>query len=134
TSQAVSNQNRVNAIDTISAAHTRLDGELSGLSQQITACKSQPAVLSCVTKVDRKAAQDFGAFATTVRATPVPASASAAAGNLAVVSEQIQSAFQQLGTATSAAQYQKINSSSVLPKVAQFNSAYQNLGKALGAS
>jgi uncharacterized protein YukE len=134
TSQAVSNQNRVNAIDTISAAHTRLDGELSGLSQQITACKSQPAVLSCVTKVDRKAAQDFGAFATTVRSTPVPASAAAAAGNLAVVSEQIQSAFQRLGTATSAAQYQKINSSSVLPKVAQFNSAYQNLGKALGAS
>jgi len=134
TSQAVSNQNRVNAIDTISAAHTRLDGELSGLSQQITACKSQPAVLSCVTKVDRKAAQDFGAFAATVRSTPVPASASAAAADLTVVSEQIQSAFQRLGTATSAAQYQKINSSSVLPKVAQFNSAYQNLGRALGAS
>ena len=134
TSQAASNATRVDAIDTISAAHTRLDGELSGLSQRITACKSQAAVLSCVTKVDRKAAQDFGAFAVTVRSTPVPASAATAAGRLAVVSEQIQSAFQRLGAATSAAQYQKINSSSVLPKVAQFNSAYQNLGKALGAA
>jgi len=130
----VSNQNFVDAIDTFSAAYTRLDGEFSVLSRQITACNSQPAVLSCVTKVDRKAAQDFGAFANTVRSTPVPTSASAAAGQLAVVSEQIQSAFQRLGTATSAAQYQKINSSSVLPKVAQFNSAYQNLGRALGAS
>jgi hypothetical protein len=134
TSQAVSNSTRVDAINTISAAHSKLDGELNGLSQRITACKSQRAVLSCVTKVDRKAAQDFGAFANTVRSTPMPASAATAASHLVVVSEEIQSAFQRLGTATSPAQYQKINSSSVLPKVAQFNSAYQSLGKALGAT
>jgi len=134
TSQATSRATRVNAINTISAAHTKLSGELNGLSQQITACKSQSAVLSCVTKVDEKAARDFGAFANTVRSTPVPPSAASAAGHLAVVSDQIQSAFQQLSAATSAAQYQKIDSSTVLPRVAQFNSAYRNLGNALGAN
>jgi hypothetical protein len=35
--------------------------------------------------------------------------------------------------ATSAAQYQQISTTSVLPEVTQFDSAYRNLGNVLGA-
>jgi hypothetical protein len=133
-SHAATDATRVNAINSVSAAHAKLSRQLSGLSQQITACQSQSAVLSCVTKLDEQAAQDFGAFASAVRATPVPPSTAAAAGRLAAVTGQVQSAFQQLGTATSAAQYRKVDSNTVVPTVDQFNSAYQNLGVALGAT
>ena len=133
-SHAASDATRVNAINSVSAAHAQLSRQLSGLSQQITACQSQSAVLSCVTKLDQQAAQDFGAFASAVRSTPVPPSAAAAADRLAAVTGQVQSAFQQLGTATSAAEYRKIDSNTVVPTVDQFNSAYQSLGAALGAT
>jgi hypothetical protein len=133
-SHAATGATRVNAINSVSAAHAKLSRQLSGLSQQITACQSQSAVLSCVTKLDEQAAQDFGAFASAVRATPVPPSAAAAADRLAAVTGQVQSAFQQLGTAASVAEYRKIDSDTVVPTVDQFNSAYQNLGAALGAT
>jgi Domain of unknown function (DUF4389) len=133
-SHAATGATRVNAINSVSAAHAKLSRQLSGLSQQITACQSQSAVLSCVTRLDEQAAQDFGAFASAVRSTPVPASAAAAADRLAAVTGQVQSAFQQLGTATSAAEYRKIDSNTVVPAVDQFNSAYQSLGVALGAT
>ena len=133
-SHAATDATRVNAINSVSAAHAKLSRQLSGLSQQITACQSRSGVLSCVTKLDEQAAQDFGAFASAVRSTPVPSSAAAAADRLAAVTGQVQSAFQQLGTATSAAEYRKIDSNTVVPTVDQFNSAYQNLGVALGAT
>jgi hypothetical protein len=133
-SHAAADTTRVNAINSVSAAHAKLLGQLSDLSQQITACQSQSAVLSCVTKLDEQAAQDFGTFASAVKSTPVPPSAAAAADRLAAVTGQVQSAFQQLGAATSAAQYRKIDSNTVVPTVDQFNSAYQNLGTALGAT
>jgi len=133
-SHAATDATRVNAINSVSAAHAKLSRQLSGLSQQITACQSRSGVLSCVTKLDGQAAQDFGAFASAVRSTPVPPSAAAAADRLAAVTGQVQSAFQQLGTATSAAEYRKIDSNTVVPTVDQFNSAYQNLGVALGAT
>ena len=133
-SHAATDATRVNAINSVSAAHAKLSRQLSGLSQQITACQSRSAVLSCVTKLDEQAAQDFGAFASAVRSTPVPPSAAAAADRLAAVTGQVQSAFQQLGTATSAAEYRRIDSNTVVPTVDQFNSAYQNLGVALGAT
>jgi Domain of unknown function (DUF4389) len=133
-SHAATGATRVNAINSVSAAHAKLSRQLSGLSQQITACQSQSAVLSCVTKLDEQAAQDFAAFASAVRSTPVPSSAAAAADRLAAVTGQVQSAFQQLGAATSAAEYRKIDSNTVVPAVDQFNSAYQSLGVALGAT
>ena len=133
-SHAATDATRVNAINSVSAAHAKLSRQLSGLSQQITACQSRSGVLSCVTKLDEQAAQDFGAFASAVRSTPVPSSAAAAADRLAAVTGQVQSAFRQLGTATSAAEYRKIDSNTVVPTVDQFNSAYQNLGVALGAT
>jgi len=122
-----------NAADTVSAAHATLSTQLDGLSTKLTACQGQADALTCVTKLDRQAAQDFGAFASTVRSTPMPSSAAPAAAQLATASDQVQAAFQQLGSATSPAQYQQIDSTKVLPKVSQFNEAYQSLVQALGA-
>ena len=137
---AVSNSSasvdRAAAVSSISAAHSTLLGQLSGLSQQISACQNQSAptaALSCVTKLDQKAAGDLGTFADRVKSTPVPPSAAAAAAQLAAAAGQLQSAFQRLGTATSVAQYEQIDSSSVAPKVTQFNDAYLRVGRALGA-
>ena len=131
-SRSADNATRVDAINTISAAHTKLVGQLNGLAQQMSACQSQPGTLSCVTRLDQQAAADIGAFAGTVTSTPVPSSAAPAAAQLAAATDQVQSAFQQLGTATSVAQYEQIDSTTVGPRVSQFNSAYQNLGRALG--
>jgi hypothetical protein len=131
-----SNIDRAAAISSISAAHSTLLGQLSGLSQQISACQNQSAptaALSCVTKLDTEAAGDLGTFANRVKSTPVPPSAAAAAAGLAAAAGQLQSAFQRLGTATSVAQYEQIDSSSVAPKVTQFNAAYLRVGRALGA-
>jgi hypothetical protein len=131
TSQSAST---ANAVSTVSAAHATLTTQLNGLSRKLTACQSSSDQLTCVTKLDRQAAQDFGAFASTVRSTPMPSSAAPAAAQLATATDQVQAAFQQLGSATSPAQYQQIDSTMVLPKVAQFNAAYQALGQALGAA
>jgi hypothetical protein len=133
-SRSADNATRVDAINSISAAHSKLIGQLNVLSQQVAACQSQPGTLACVTKLDQQAAADIGAFAGSVRSTPVPSSAAPAEDRLAAATDQVRSAFQQLGAATSVAQYEQIDSSTVGPRVAQFNSAYQNLGRALGAS
>jgi hypothetical protein len=127
---------RVNAISTVSAAHSVLLGQLNGLSQQISACQNstaQSAALRCVTKLDQRAAVDIGSFANAVRSVPVPSSAATAAAQLTAAAGQLQSAFQRLGSATSAAQYEQIDSGAVSPKVTQFNAAYVRLGRTLGA-
>jgi Domain of unknown function (DUF4389) len=127
---------RVNAISTVSAAHSALLGQLNGLSQQISACQNSTApsaALSCLTKLDRRAAVDIGSFANTVRSVPVPPSAATAAAQLTAAAGQLQSAFQRLGSATSVAQYAQIDSGTVAPKVTQFNDAYVRLGQALQA-
>jgi hypothetical protein len=86
-----------------------------------------------VTKFDRQAAGDLGTFANRVKSTPVPSSAAAAAAQLTAAAGQLQAAFQRLGTATSVAQYEQIDSSTVSPKVTQFDDAYVRLGRALEA-
>jgi len=128
---------RTAAIRSISAAHSTLLGQLSGLSQQASACLNQSAptaALRCVTRLDRRAAGDLGTFAAAVRSTPVPSPAAPAAGELTTAAGQLQAAFQRLGTTTSVAQYEQIDSGSVAPKVSQFNDAYVRLGRALEAS
>jgi hypothetical protein len=133
-SRSADNATRVDAINNISAAHIKLVGQLNVLSQQVGACQNQPGTLTCVTKLDQQAAADVGAFGGSVRSTPVPSSAAPAEDRLAAATDQVRSAFQQLGAATSVTQYEQIDASTVGPSVAQFNSAYQNLGRALGAS
>ena len=133
-SRSGDNATRVDAINSFSAAHSKLVGQLNALSQQVAACENQPGALGCVTKLDQQAAADIGAFGGSVRSTPVPSSAASAEDRLAVATDRVRSAFQQLGAATSVAQYEQIDASTVGPSVARFNSAYQNLGRALGAS
>ena len=136
TANSSANVSRAAAISSISAAHSTLAGQLNGLSQQITICQSQSAqtaALECVTKLDRQAAGDLGTFANRVKSTPVPSSAAAATAQLTAAASQLQAAFQRLGAATSVAQYEQIDSSTVVPKVTQFNDAYVRLGAALEA-
>jgi Domain of unknown function (DUF4389) len=66
---------RVDAVNSVSAAHTKLIGQLNSLAQQMSACQSQPGTLGCVTKLDQQAAAEIGAFGDAVKATPVPSSA-----------------------------------------------------------
>jgi hypothetical protein len=132
-SRSGDNATRVDAINSFSTAHSKLVVQLNALSQQVAACENQPGALSCVTKLDQQAAADIGAFGGSVRSTPVPSSAAPAEDQLAAATDRVRSAFQQLGAATSVAQYEQIDASTVGPSVAQFNSAYQNLGRALGA-
>ena len=135
-SHSVNRNEQVHAASSISAARTTLLGQLNSLSEQLSACQNQTvpaAALSCVSKIDRRAAADVGVFAGTVSSTPVPASAAPAASQLAAAAGQLQSALRQLGTATSVAQYEQIDTGSVAPKVTQFNTAYQRLRRALGA-
>jgi len=122
-----------NARATVSAAHAHLIKQLNGLSRKLAPCPTQSDVLTCLTKPDRQIAQDFGAFASTVRSTPMPSSAAPAAARLATATDQVQAAFQQLGSATSPVQYQQIAETVILPKLAQFNAAYQSLNQALRA-
>ena len=136
TANSSANASRVAAISSISAAHSTLVGQLHGLSQQVSACQNQSAqtvALECVTKLDRQAAGDLGTFANRVKSTPVPSSAAAATAQLTTTASQLQAAFQRLGAATSVAQYEQIDSSTVVPKVTQFNDAYVRLGAALEA-
>ena len=131
------NVNRAAAINSISAAHSTLLGQLSGVSEQMSACQNQSApagALRCVTKLDRHAAGYLGTFANRVKSIPVPSSATAAAAQLTAAAGQLQAAFQRLGAATSVAQYEQIDTGSVAPKVTQFNDAYLSLGRALGTS
>jgi len=135
-SHSVNKNEQVHAASSISAAHTTLLGKLNSLSEQLSACQNQTvpaAALSCVTKIDRRAAADVGAFADSVSSTPVPSSAAPASGQLATAAGQLQSAFRRLGAATSVAQYEQIDTGTVAPKVTQFNTAYQRLRRALGA-
>jgi Domain of unknown function (DUF4389) len=127
---------RVNAIRTVSAAHSVLLGQLDGLEQQVSACQNSTApsaALTCVTRLDKRAAVDIGSFATTARSVPVPPSAATAAAQLTAAADQLQAAFQRLGSATSVAQYEQIDSGTVAPKVTGFNDAYVSLGRALAA-
>jgi len=122
-----------NASATVSAAHAHLTTQLNGQSRKLAPCPTQSDVLTCLTKPDRQIAQDFGAFASTVRSTPMPSSAAPAAARLATATDQVQAAFKQLGSATSPIQYQQIGTTVVLPRLAEFNAAYQSLIQALRA-
>jgi hypothetical protein len=129
-----SSVSRVNAIATVSEAHTELVNQIRALGQQGAACQGQASALACVQKVDRQAAQDLGAFANAVGSTPMPSSAASAASQLTSAVHQAQMAFQQLATATSVTQYEQIAATvGLTQKLQQSDTAYTKLGTALGA-
>jgi len=124
-----------NAIRQVEAYNSTLGATLTPFGSQTSACQSSQDVLSCVTGLDRKVGQAFDTFASGVKSTPMPSgAASTAASQLAADAAQAGKIFQRLGSATTAAQYQSIVSSSNVEQIVnQVGTDYQNLGTALNA-
>jgi hypothetical protein len=136
TSSGVSNAvTRQNAIRQVEAYNSTLGTTLSPFASQTAACRTSQDVLGCVTGLDRKVGRAFDTFASGVQSTDMPSgAASSAASRLAADATQAGKIFQRLGSATSAAQYQSIVSSSNLQQIVnQVGTDYQNLGTALNA-
>ncbi len=132
-SAANSTVTRNNAITQVQASYRTLSGTLSTFQAKSSACGDN---LQCVTALDQQAGQAFDAFGTSVGRTDMPDTATTnAASQLAAASLAAGHVFHQLGSATSAAQYQAIvNSSNIQQVVDQVELDYQNLGTKLNSS
>jgi Domain of unknown function (DUF4389) len=126
-----SDGSRVNAVNQVSQAHTSLVNTVNALQAKTAACQGN---LSCVTKVDGKAANAFLAFNATLGSTAMPDSASTAASQrLQQDTAHIAADFRSLSHATSVSQYQQTLASSGLQQaLTQFGAYYQQLSAALG--
>jgi Domain of unknown function (DUF4389) len=123
---------RTDAVNQVSQAHTSLVKKVNALQAETAACQAN---ISCVTKLDKKAADAFLAFNSTLSSTAMPDSASAAASQkLQQDTSRIAADLRSLSHATSASQYQQTLASSGLQQaLTQFGAEYQQLGVALGA-
>jgi hypothetical protein len=122
---------RVNAVNQVSQAHTTLVNTVNALQSETAACQGK---LSCVTKLDGKAADAFLAFNSTLGSTAMPDSTSTAASQkLQQDTAHIAADFRSLSHATSVSQYQQTLASSGLQQaLTQFEADYQQLRAALG--
>ncbi len=112
-------------------ANSVLGTTLSSFPSAVEACNEQ---LACVTKQDRNAGQALEAFANSVKSAGVPGSAAADAAALVSDSDTVGEDLIQLGSATSAAQYQSVAASSNLQQeLQQLNNDYIKLIRDLGA-
>jgi len=123
---------RANAVNQVSQAHTSLVKKVNEVQAERAACQAN---ISCVTKLDGNAADDFLAFNSTLSSTAMPDSASAAASQkLQQDTSRIAADLRSLSHATSGSQYQQTLASSGLQQaLTQFDADYQQLGVALGA-
>lgn len=92
-----------NAIHTVNSSYTTLTSNLNKWQAAVAACDKN---LTCVTKADASAATYFSAFASQLRATPMPPAAAAAASRLYGDATRAAQDFTQLSQATTVAQYQ----------------------------
>jgi hypothetical protein len=128
---AASNSTSTNAILTLNGSHATLNNALDSVQSKTAACHG---TLTCGTAQDARAAQAFGAFAQEVHGTPTPVGlATAAANRVYSDATQVQKDYLELAKSTSINQYQQTLASIGLDQqVAQFNTDYLNLWKALG--
>ncbi len=131
-SAANSTVTRNNAITQVQASYRTLSSTLSSFQAKSTACQGN---LQCVTALDQQASQAFDTFGTSVRGTAMPDGATTnAADQLATASQAAGHLLQRLGSATTAAQYEAIVSSTNVQQVLdQVDLDYQNLGTQLNA-
>jgi hypothetical protein len=123
---------QANAVNQVSQAHTSLVKKVNALQADTAACQGN---ISCVTKLDGKAADAFLAFNSALSSTAMPDSASASASQkLQHDTSRIAADLRSLSHATSASQYQQTLASSGLQQaLTEFGADYQGLGVALGA-
>lgn len=120
-----------NAIDAMNAANDTLTTGVNHWQDTLQSC----ADVTCATKADRAAITDFTRFASTLRNTPMPSHAVAAADRLYSDATKIAADLTQLGTATSATQYQNMTKSTGLDATLnQFDTDNSALGTALDNS
>jgi hypothetical protein len=118
-----------NAIARLNAAQGTLGSQLTGYQNAVQACGQN---LTCVTGQDAKAAADFAAFASTLRATPLPAGASSAGARLDADATKMVQALTQLSHITSVSQYEStVTSSALAASNADFNADWSALGEKL---
>ena len=131
-SAANSTVTRNNAITHVEASYSTLSRTLSSFQARSAACQGS---LQCVTALDRQASQAFDSFGTSVRGTAMPGAATTtAADQLATASQAAGQLLQRLSSATTAAQYEAIVSSSNVRQIlSQVDEDYQNLGTQLNA-
>ena len=115
----------------IEHANSVVGTTLSSFPSSVAACNQQ---LTCVTQLDRGAGQALEGFASSVRAAGVSGSAAADASTLASDANIAGRDLLQIGSATSAAQYQSIAAGSNLQQDLQrVGIDYLKLTKDLGA-
>ena len=125
--------NRVNTVT--AAAEVTADvnpvvNALNSYSGDVKACNGK---LACVTAVDRKLAGTLNTFAAQLRTIQMPPQAVAANASLAAAVSNTAGIFAKLGAATSASQYiSEASAAGIQQSVDRLNTAYTNLGTALG--
>jgi hypothetical protein len=122
---------RAAAAISVESSFATLDTTLSSFSTKTAACRGK---LRCITGLDQQMSQAFTTFGQGIRNISMPSPAATAAADR-VTSDATQAShdFQRLAQVTSVSQYQQVVASAGLrPLLNQFDTDYQNLGRALG--
>jgi len=99
--QAINTAN--NAINTVDSSYGTLITKMNQWHYTVSACDQD---LTCVTKADANAATYFSAFASELRATPMPSGATAAANQVFSDATRVAQNYAQLSQAANVATYQ----------------------------
>jgi preprotein translocase subunit SecG len=99
--QAINTAN--NATNTVNSSYGTLTTKMNQWHYTVSACDQN---LTCVTKADANAATYFSAFASELRATPMPSGATAAANQVCSDATRVAQDYAQLSQAANVATYQ----------------------------
>ncbi len=120
-----------NAARQVTADSTAVRATLASYPSAVQACNGK---LACVTALDRNLATSLNTFAGQLRTISMPSKATAANAQLITAVSTTAADFAKLGAATSVSQYNDIAQSSGLQQsAAQIDTAYSDLGSALGS-
>jgi hypothetical protein len=96
---------KIEATLDIQVADTSLNNSVNTYESAIKSCNGS---FPCVTQASRTLSQAFGSFLSTLDSTSVPSGAAAAKGQVVADANHCQQVFEELGTASTVAQYNQI--------------------------
>jgi Domain of unknown function (DUF4389) len=118
-----------NAIDKLNSSYGTLTTDMNRWQAAVTACDQN---LTCVTKQDGNAAAYFAAFASELRATPMPSGVTAAANQAYSGATQIAQEYTELSQAANVEEYQAtFNRIGLQQTLNRFDQDFNALGTAL---
>ena len=121
-----------NAINTVNSSYGTLTTKMNQWHYTVSACDQN---LTCVTKADANAATYFSAFASELRATPMPSGAAAAANQVYSDATRVAQNYAQLSQAANVAAYQDtFNRLGLQQSLNRFDQDFNALGTALDNS